>query len=201
MLAIRDVWHWRLIAAAGCVALTVLAPHRRPEPTCALPLRHVMRVTPAPAPATRAVLATRFGAITCALDARHAPATVANFAKLARAGFYKGLTFHRVIPGFMIQGGDPNGNGTGGPGYTIADEIAPDLAFDRPGVLAMANAGKNTAGSQFFITDGPAHWVDHTSTIFGQCDHTEVVHAIASVLRSPADRPIEAVHIDRVTIE
>ncbi|HEY1816314.1 MAG TPA: peptidylprolyl isomerase [Kofleriaceae bacterium] len=200
MLAIRDVWQWRLIAAAGCVALTVLAP--RDGRRHAAPVRFVPRGHMAPPPpATRAVLDTRFGAITCTLDAHHAPATVASFANLARAGFYNGLTFHRVIPGFIIQGGDPNGNGTGGPGYTIPDEIAPDLAFDRPGVLAMANAGKNTAGSQFFITDAPAHWIDHTSTIFGHCDHPEVVHAIASVPRSTADAPIKPVVIERVTIE
>jgi len=201
MLAIRDVWQWRLIAAAGCLALLVLAPREQPVPRRAFVCR--LRVAPpAPPPApTRAVLHTRFGSIGCTLDARHAPRTVANFEKLVRAGFYDGLTFHRVIPGFIIQGGDPDGNGTGGPGYEIADEIAPDLSFDRPGVLAMANRGKNTGGSQFLITDAPAHWVDGTSTIFGQCDHPGVVHAIASVRATPADRPIEPVVIDRATLE
>jgi cyclophilin family peptidyl-prolyl cis-trans isomerase len=195
MLAIRDVWQWRLTAAAGCLALTALAPHDdpqpRPAPVCVLPERIP----------TRAVLHTQFGSIRCTFDSRHAPHTVANFIDLARRGFYDGITFHRVIPGFIIQGGDPKGDGTGGPGYEIADEIAPGLTFDRPGVLAMANRGKNTGGSQFFITDGPAHWVDGTSTIFGQCDHLAVIHGIASVRTTTSDRPVEPVRIDRVTLE
>jgi peptidyl-prolyl cis-trans isomerase A (cyclophilin A) len=106
-----------------------------------------------------------------------------------------------VIPGFIIQGGDPNGNGTGGPGFEVADEISSALTFDGPGVLAMANRGKNTNGSQFFITDAAAPHMNGTSTIFGHCDHPEVVHRIASVPRASNDRPIEPVTIVHVRIE
>ncbi len=158
-----------------------------------------------------AVIETSEGTINCELDPAHAPNTVQNFILLARGLitmpndqtgrlFYDGLTFHRVIPGFMIQGGDPAGCGTGGPGYEIPDELNLDLHFDRPGVLAMANRGPNTGGSQFFITDAAAPHLDHTSTIFGQCDHPEVVHAIASVPRASNDRPLEPVTIRHVRI-
>ncbi len=96
-----------------------------------------------------------------------APKTVNNFVFLARQGFYNGVTFHRVIPGFMAQGGDPTGTGTGGPGYQFEDEFS-DLTFDKAGVVAMANAGPNTNGSQFFITYGPTEWLNGRHTIFGQ---------------------------------
>jgi peptidyl-prolyl cis-trans isomerase A (cyclophilin A) len=204
MLAIRDVSRWRLLAAASCTALLALAPSEhvvppKPAPDCIQPAREWSQQPPPVLP-SHAVFATAYGKITCTLDWKHAPATVANFMKLAFNGFYNGLTFHRVIPGFMIQGGDPNGNGTGGPGYEFADEIAPDLSFDHPGVLAMANRGKNTNGSQFFITDAEARHLDQTSTIFGTCDHPDVVHAIASVPRASNDRPIEPV-VMTVTLE
>ena len=204
MLALRDVWGWRLAAAATCTALLTLAPSERAEPSrhdkivCVQPpARHA---PPPVAVPTRAVFATEHGTITCTLDRAHAPATVANFVKLASHHFYDGLTFHRVIPGFVIQGGDPTGTGAGGPGYEFADEITPGRTFDHPGVLAMANRGKNTNGSQFFITDAPASWLDDMNTIFGSCDHPEVVHAIASVPRSQNDRPIDPIHMT-VTLE
>jgi peptidyl-prolyl cis-trans isomerase A (cyclophilin A) len=114
--------------------------------------------------------------------------------------FYDGLTFHRVVPGFVIQGGDPRGDGTGGPGYEIADEIASDLHFDHAGVLAMANRGSHTAGSQFFITDGAAPHLDGHDTIFGQCENLDVVHAIARAPRTTADHPIAPVIIHRALI-
>ena len=194
MLAIRDASGWRLAAAAtGLVALAVVA---HPEPARRLAIPHV---TPEALP-TRAILHTTKGTIECAL-AHETPKTVANFARLARSHFYDGLTFHRVIPSFMIQGGDPHGNGTGGPGYELADEIAPQLDFDRPGVLAMANRGKNTNGSQFFITEQPARWLDGAYTIFGQCTSLDVIHAIATVPRSPSnDRPDVPV-VMTVTVE
>ncbi|MBI2173115.1 MAG: peptidylprolyl isomerase, partial [Candidatus Aenigmarchaeota archaeon] len=96
-----------------------------------------------------------------------APQTTANFIRLAQSGFYDSTTFHRVIDGFMIQGGDPSGDGTGGPGYTIKDEFGPGLRHDSPGILSMANAGPDTGGSQFFITVAPAPWLDGKHAIFG----------------------------------
>ncbi len=115
-----------------------------------------------------ATIKTEKGDIVVELDAKNAPITTNNFIFLAKEGFYDNTTFHRVIPDFMAQGGDPTGTGTGGPGYTIQDEITPDMHFDRPGLMAMANAGPNTAGSQFFITYAPAPWLDGNFTIFGE---------------------------------
>jgi peptidyl-prolyl cis-trans isomerase B (cyclophilin B) len=113
-----------------------------------------------------AVIETHEGKIVLDLDFRAAPNTVANFVDLADKGFYKGLTFHRVIPGFMIQGGDPEGNGKGGPGYTIDDEFS-SLKHEA-GVISMANRGPNTSGSQFFITQTPQHHLDGKHTVFGK---------------------------------
>lgn len=109
-----------------------------------------------------------YGTIEAELDGDIAPITVANFLKLAEEGFYDGLTFHRIIDGFMIQGGDPKGNGTGGPGYKFPDEFVDGLIFDKPGKLAMANSGSNTNGSQFFITHVPTDWLNYKHTIFGE---------------------------------
>ena len=166
-----------------------------------------------------AVLTTNHGDITVKLFPDHAPTTVSNFVDLAegkrawidpRDGLksteplYDGTTFHRVIPGFMIQGGDPLGTGTGGPGYHFADEFHPDLSFDRPYLLAMANAGPGTNGSQFFITVAETAWLNHRHTIFGEVDDPDsraVVDAIAGVPTGPMDRPVEPVTIESVTIE
>ncbi|RMG55710.1 MAG: peptidylprolyl isomerase [Acidobacteria bacterium] len=164
-----------------------------------------------------AVLETSLGRIKFELFPDKAPKTVENFVGLAegtkswtdpRTGqkvkrrFYDGLTFHRVIPHFMIQGGDPLGNGTGGPGYQFEDEFDPELKFDRPGRVAMANSGPNTNGSQFFITVAPTPWLDHRHTIFGQVvEGQEVVEKIANVPRDARDKPLQPVVIKRVTIE
>jgi len=138
--------------------------------------------TPADAPKDiRIVLHTSKGDIHATLYASKAPITVANYLNLARRGFYDGITFHRVIPDFMIQGGDPTGTGMGGPGYKFADEFAPGLKHDRPGLFSMANAGPNTNGSQFFITHVPTPWLDGKHAIFGAVDSQkdqEVVNAI-----------------------
>lgn len=116
-----------------------------------------------------------------------APITVDNFVKLARSGFYDGTTFHRVIDGFMAQGGDPTGTGTGGPGYTFEDEFS-DLTFDRAGLVAMANSGPNTNGSQFFITYAPTPWLDGKHTIFGEViEGMEVVNGLTR--RDPEQNP------------
>jgi len=115
-----------------------------------------------------ATVKTDVGDIKLELFADKTPKTVNNFVFLARQGFYDNTTFHRVIEGFMAQGGDPTGTGTGGPGYRFEDEIVADLKFDQPGLLAMANAGPNTNGSQFFITFVPTPWLDGNHTIFGK---------------------------------
>lgn len=120
----------------------------------------------APAP-VRAVMETTQGTIVLALYAQKTPYTVANFINLANRGYYNGLTFHRVIDNFMIQGGCPFGTGRGGPGYTFKDEFVKDLVHDRPGILSMANAGPGTNGSQFFITHVPTPWLNGKHTIFG----------------------------------
>ena len=116
----------------------------------------------------KAAITTSKGTINIDLFADKAPLTVANFANLARRGFYDGLTFHRVIEDFMVQGGCPTGNGTGGPGYRFEDEFDADLRHDGPGVLSMANAGPGTNGSQFFITHVETPWLDRKHTVFGR---------------------------------
>jgi peptidyl-prolyl cis-trans isomerase B (cyclophilin B) len=129
-----------------------------------------------------AVIHTNKGDIKLRLFAGKAPATVANFVNLANRGYYDGLTFHRVIPNFMIQGGCPNGTGTGGPGYRFEDECTPELKHDAPGKLSMANAGPGTNGSQFFITHVETPWLDGRHTVFGEvlgADDQAVVDAIA----------------------
>jgi peptidyl-prolyl cis-trans isomerase B (cyclophilin B) len=126
-----------------------------------------------------ATIKTNRGNIRLQLRDDKAPKTVANFEKLAGKGFYNGLKFHRVIPDFMIQTGCPKGDGRGGPGYTFADEFAPDLKHDGPGVLSMANAGPNSNGSQFFITHVATPWLDGKHSVFGKViEGQDVVNAI-----------------------
>ncbi|MGI5995907.1 peptidylprolyl isomerase [Saccharomonospora viridis] len=166
-----------------------------------------------------ATLHTNRGDIRLVLFPDHAPKTVANFVGLAegtkeytqpnakgeRSGpFYDGSIFHRVIDGFMIQGGDPTGTGRGGPGYKFGDEFHPELQFDRPYLLAMANAGPGTNGSQFFITVARTPHLNFKHTIFGEVadqESREVVDAIARTATGPGDKPLEDVVIERVTIE
>jgi peptidyl-prolyl cis-trans isomerase A (cyclophilin A) len=164
------------------------------------------------------VLDTSMGRMTCKLFDKQAPLTVANFIGLAEGTkvwtdpvtrkkmkgkpFFNGTTFHRVIPEFMIQGGDPTGTGTGDPGYMFADEFDPNLNFDVPGRMAMANSGPGTNGSQFFITEVPTEHLNQKHTIFGQCDQpsSSVVSAIARVERDPNDKPLEPVTLNKVTV-
>ncbi len=149
-----------------------------------------------------ATIETTQGRMVIELYPREAPKTVQNFVKLAKRGFYNGLLFHRVIPGFMIQTGDPTGTGTGGPGYSFADEISPRLRHGQAGVVSMANAGPNTNGSQFFVTLAPTPWLDGRHTIFGRVIEGQVVaQRIAAVDRNESDRPITPVAMVRVTIE
>jgi peptidyl-prolyl cis-trans isomerase B (cyclophilin B) len=149
---------------------------------------------------TTATLHTNHGEIALELFDGDAPTTVENFTKLAREGFYDGVIFHRVIPDFMIQGGDPTGTGTGGPGYQFEDEINENKVVR--GALAMANAGPNTNGSQFFIvTTESAPWLDGKHTVFGQVTSgMDVVDAISGVSRDGRDKPHDDVTIDRVEL-
>ncbi|MFE4590697.1 peptidylprolyl isomerase [Streptomyces laurentii] len=167
-----------------------------------------------------ATLKTSKGDIEVRLMPFHAPKTVRNFTELARGErewthpatgvvsttpLYDGTVFHRVIKGFMIQGGDPLGNGTGDPGYEFADEFHPELFFDRPYLLAMANAGPNTNGSQFFVTVGAATWLNRKHTIFGEvvgAESRKVVDAIAALETNPrTERPVEDVVLHTVVVE
>ena len=169
-------------------------------------------------PARRAVLHTNHGDITVDLFPDHAPKTVANFVGLAQGTkeysrenasgstsgpFYDGLIFHRVIDGFMIQGGCPRGDGRGGPGYTFKDEFHPELQFDRPYLLAMANAGPGTNGSQFFITTTNTPHLNNKHTIFGEVADDasrQVVDAIGKAPTGPGDRPKEPIVIESVEV-
>lgn len=127
----------------------------------------------------RIVMHTSKGEIHATLFASKAPMTVANFLNLAKRGYYNGLTFHRVIPDFMIQGGDPTGTGMGGPGYKFADEFSPSLKHDRPGIFSMANSGPGTNGSQFFVTHIATPWLDNKHTVFGEVTQgQDVVNAV-----------------------
>jgi cyclophilin family peptidyl-prolyl cis-trans isomerase len=134
-----------------------------------------------------ATISTDLGDIVIELFADKAPVTVNNFVFLARDGFYDGVTFHRVIRGFMVQGGDPTGSGSGGPGYRFADEFHPELRHDRPGVLSMANAGPGTNGSQFFITHVATPHLDDHHTVFGR-----VIEGMDVVLAIPERDPMRA---------
>ena len=144
---------------------------------------------------------TNYGNFRVDLLVTQTPITVNNFVFLAQQGFYDGLTFHRVIENFMIQGGDPTGNGTGGPGYAFQDEIVPGVVFDAPGKLAMANAGPGTNGSQFFLTTVPTPHLNGNHTIFGTVTEGQaVVDAISRVNTGPRDNPLQPVIIERIDI-
>ncbi|HLD57808.1 MAG TPA: peptidylprolyl isomerase [archaeon] len=130
-----------------------------------------------------------------------APLTTGNFIKLVEKGFYNGIVFHRVIPDFMIQGGDPKGDGTGGPGYTIKDEFAPGLKHNVSGLLSMANSGPNTGGSQFFVTVAQTPWLDGKHAIFGKVvEGYDVVEKISLVDRDEDDGPVTPVTMKKVSL-
>lgn len=193
------------------------------HPTWILSVRFLILVLSLAVPAVvgaqpQAIIDTTAGKITCTLFPDKAPIAVANFIGLAEGTkdwispvthqkkhgvpLYDGTIFHRVIPNFMIQGGDPAGNGTGDPGYQFKNEVSSDLRFDRPGRLAYANAGPDTNGSQFFITEVPTPNLNGGYTIFGQCDDASValVKQIARMGRDSNDRPFRPVTINHITI-
>jgi len=168
-------------------------------------------------PGTYAIMETTLGTITIELYEKEAPKTVANFIGLAegtkeftdlktgqkaKRPFYNGIIFHRVIPGFMIQGGDPTGTGRGGPGYKFEDEFSPSLRHDKPGRLSMANSGPGTNGSQFFITVAPTPHLDNRHTIFGQVvEGQDVATKISQVAKDGQDRPLNDMVMTKVTIK
>ena len=205
------------------IVLLVLAPALVLAQTASKPAATAHKKTAPAASASameakepKAIFHTTAGNITCTLFPDKAPLTVANFiglatgkkewtnpvtnAKKINTPLYDGTIFHRVIPNFMIQGGDPAGNGSGNPGYFFRDEFS-DLTFDRPGRLAMANSGPNTNGSQFFITEVPTPHLNGRHTIFGQCEPVSIVQQIARMPRDPAtDRPFNPVRITHLQI-
>lgn len=169
----------------------------------------------APGEVLFATLRTSRGAIECELAHEAAPYSVRTFVELARGvrewvdprsgarvmrPLYNGTLFHRVLPGFLVQGGDPGGTGTGGPGFSYPDEIAGEAIFDRAGILALANRGPNTNGSQFFVTAGPAHHLDGRYTRLGLCGDLDVIDQIARVPRGEGNRPVEPVVLRSVEI-
>ena len=192
------------LALAACLLLLVSGctggQQQQPQPEKKAP--------PAAAPETRApgknslaIFETSMGTFKAELFQDKAPATAGNFITLSNKGFYNGLIFHRVIDGFMIQGGDPNGNGTGGPGYTIKDEFGKDLRHSSAGILSMANAGPDTGGSQFFITLAPTPWLDGKHAIFGKViEGMDVVNAIGKVKTGPRDKPVTDVVVKKITV-
>jgi peptidyl-prolyl cis-trans isomerase A (cyclophilin A) len=208
----------------GLLLITVLLgisawPQTKPATTAPPKRAGTQAATPEDAPDPIAIIDTTAGKMTCTLFPKKAPIGVANFIGLATGTkdwtnpvshakkhgtpLYDGTIFHRVIPNFMIQGGDPAGTGTGDPGYKFKNETSPDLAFDRPGRLAYANAGPDTNGSQFFITEVPYPSLNGGYTIFGQCDDAsvELVKQIARMASDPRNNmPFRPVKINHITI-
>jgi peptidyl-prolyl cis-trans isomerase A (cyclophilin A) len=212
------------LISAGLVVAGVCLPQSHQSNTSNSATRSTKTNQPAPVdvmlpsePGLYAVIYTSMGNIVCRLFDKDAPKTVANFRGLAtgtkrwtdpktgqlkHTALYPGTIFHRVIPGFMIQGGDPEGNGDGTPGYEFADEISPNHKFDHPGVLAMANSGPNTNGCQFFITVGPAEHLNGRYSIFGEVvSGQEVANAISQLPRNAEDRPDQPAKILAIVIK
>ena len=190
--------HWFLISfflLAGCAGNRAGVSSKAPEQAAST------RTAEKEATIVKIKIETTLGDILADLDAKNAPNTVENFVKLVKKGFYDGIIFHRVIPDFMIQTGDPTGTGMGGPGYSFADEFSPNLHHDQPGILSMANSGPNTNGSQFFITEVPTPWLDNRHSIFGHVtEGMDIVKQIAQVPRDSRDKPMTPVAMKKVTI-
>jgi len=184
-----------LISSFGCAS----QPQTQPESTAPATPNQTNSI--AVQANSIAVFETSMGTFKVELFENKTPITAKNFITLANKGFYDGLIFHRVIDGFMIQGGDPNKNGTGGPGYAIPDEFSKDLRHTYEGMVSMANSGPNTGGSQFFITLAPTPWLDDKHAIFGRViEGMNVVRAIGKVKTGPNDKPITDVVIKKISI-
>ena len=195
---------WFLISycllLAGCASQ---APKMTPVAT-PVPIAPTSTSTPETAKDDTIVkikIETTLGDIYADLYEAEAPKTVANFVTLANKGFYDGIIFHRVIPDFMIQTGDPTGTGMGGPGYQFADEFSPKLRHNTPGVLSMANSGPGTNGSQFFITEVATPWLDDHHSVFGKVTQgMDVVHKIAQSQRDRQDKPVTKIEMKKVVV-
>ncbi|OQA55856.1 MAG: putative peptidyl-prolyl cis-trans isomerase [Candidatus Omnitrophica bacterium ADurb.Bin277] len=187
---------------AGTAVQAVSATAEASAPAAALPTQTTTASAAAERKETmKATIQTTKGMIEVELYADKAPKTVENFVTLAQKGFYDGIIFHRVIPGFMIQTGDPTGTGMGGPGYKFADEFDKSLRHNKPGVLSMANSGPNTNGSQFFICEVPTPWLDDKHSVFGRVTSgMDVVTRIANAPRDGRDKPLETIKMEKVTI-
>lgn len=190
-----------MLFVAATLVLTACGGAQSAPPTANPPAAEPAKQTPAQANSI-AKFETTKGNFTVELFEDKTPVTTKNFIDLANKGFYNGTLFHRVIDNFMIQGGDPQGNGTGGPGYTIPDEFHPSLKHTGPGLLSMANRGPNTGGSQFFITLAPTPWLDNKHAIFGKViEGLDVVQKIGKVKTGASDKPVEDVVVKKITIE
>ncbi|MDT8903974.1 peptidylprolyl isomerase [Anaeroselena agilis] len=192
-----------ILALAACLALLLPGcAAKAPQPPAQPDKKAAPAAVNVSSPTnSKATFETSMGTFKVELFEDKAPVTAKNFITLADKGFFNGLIFHRVIDGFMIQGGDPKGNGTGGPGYTIPDEFTKNLRHASEGVLSMANAGPNTGGSQFFITLVPTPWLDDKHAVFGKVvEGMDVVRAIGKVKTGPGDKPITDVVIKKITI-
>jgi cyclophilin family peptidyl-prolyl cis-trans isomerase len=189
---------------AGCAGQAPVAVDTKTQPVTPVPNALVATPTLEKAKDTTLVkikIETTMGDIYADLYQAEAPKTVENFVTLAKKGFYDGIIFHRVIPDFMIQTGDPTGTGMGGPGYQFADEFSPKLRHDKPGVLSMANSGPGTNGSQFFITEVPTPWLDNRHSVFGQVTGgMDVVLAIAKAPRDRQDKPVQKIAMNKVVV-
>ena len=199
-----------------CLSFAGCATHAAKTTPVTTPVSEVAPVTasvPTPVPAlptpetakdntiVKIKIETTVGDIYADLYEADAPKTVANFVTLANKGFYDGIIFHRVIPDFMIQTGDPTGTGMGGPGYQFKDEFSPKLRHNKAGVFSMANSGPNTNGSQFFITDVPTPFLDDRHAVFGQVtEGMDVVHKIARAPRDRQDKPVQKIAMVKVSV-
>jgi len=199
-----------LMICAGCAGtkpVTEPTPVEPVQETIQEPVAEQQAIVPA-APVeseggeiVKIKIETTEGDIYADLFAQDAPKTVENFTTLAKKGFYDGIIFHRVIPGFMVQTGDPTGTGTGGPGYQFADEFSGKLRHSKAGIFSMANSGPNTNGSQFFITAAPTPWLDNHHSVFGEVmQGMDVVEKIVNAPRDGRDKPLKEIKMRKVEV-
>lgn len=192
-LTLMLLFAWGCSSAQPVSSSSLASPQTESAPAAAAALKTEGNV--------KVKIETTKGTIVAELYSKEVPKTVENFVTLAKKGFYDGIIFHRVIPNFMVQTGDPTGTGMGGPGYKFADEFAPGLKHDKPGILSMANSGPNTNGSQFFITQAATPWLDNRHSVFGHVvEGMDVVNAIAGAARDGRDKPVETISMKKVTV-